>query len=52
MKKYEGLDKAKYICDYIKVLMTELRDYVDKGEMICAEELWPLPSYNALLFSI
>ncbi len=52
VKKYEGLDKAKYICDYIKVLMTELRDYVDKGEMICAEELWPLPSYNALLFSI
>ncbi len=52
VKKMEGFDKARYICDVIKVLMNSLRENVDKAEVLCAEDAWPLPSYSTLLFSI
>ena len=52
VKDKEGYDKARYICDVIKVLMGSLRENVDKAEVLCAEEAWPLPSYSTLLFSI
>ena len=52
VKDKEGYDKARYICDIIKVLMDSLRENVDKAEVLCAEEAWPLPSYSTLLFSI
>ena len=52
VKDKEGYDKARYICDVIKVLMDSLRENVDKAEVLCAEEAWPLPSYSTLLFSI
>lgn len=48
----EGYDKARYICDNIKILMTGLRKAVDYAETICPFELWPLPSYDELLFSV
>ena len=32
--------------------MFDLREYVDKAEVLCAEDAWPLPSYSTLLFSI
>ena len=50
--KIEGYDKARYICDCIKELMNKLRENMDKCETLCSEELWPLPGYNTLLFSI
>ena len=52
VKKIEAYDKARHICDYIKVLMNELRTAVDKAERICPKDLWNLPCYNSLLFSI
>lgn len=52
VKGMEGYSKAKYICDVIKVLMNSLRENVDKAEVLCDEEAWPLPSYSTLLFSI
>lgn len=52
VKDKEGYEKSKYICDVIKVLMDSLRENVDKAEVLCAEEAWPLPSYSTLLFSI
>ena len=52
VKDKEGYDKARYICDVIKPLMIALRENVDKAEVLCAEEAWPLPSYSTLLFSI
>ena len=52
VKDKEGYDKSKYICDVIKPLMIALREYVDKAEVLCAEDAWPLPSYSTLLFSI
>ena len=52
VKDMEGYSKAKYICDVIKVLMNSLRENVDKAEVLCDEEAWPLPSYSTLLFSI
>ena len=52
VKSLDGYDKARYICDVVKVLMNKLRENIDKAEVLCAEEAWPLPSYSALLFSI
>ncbi len=52
VKTLEGYEKARYICDYIKVTMSELRKSVDSAEKICEEEAWPHPNYSKLLFSI
>ena len=52
VKNIEGYDKARYICDKVKVLMNKLRENIDKAEVLCAEGAWPLPSYSTLLFSI
>ena len=32
--------------------MAELRDPVDKLEMIVDKEMWPMPSYGDLLFEV
>ena len=52
VKNLEGYDKARYISDVIKVLMNKLRESIDKAEVLCKEEAWPLPSYSTLLFSV
>lgn len=52
VKTKEGYEKARYICDVIKVLMNKLRESIDASEELCAESVWPLPNYSALLFSI
>ncbi|MBQ7276095.1 MAG: glutamine synthetase III [Bacilli bacterium] len=52
VKNIEGYDKARYISDVIKVLMNKLRENIDKAEVLCKEEAWPLPSYSTLLFSV
>ena len=51
-KRLEAYEKARHICDCIKVLMNELRNEVDQAEKICPKDLWGLPGYNSLLFSI
>ena len=32
--------------------MKELREAVDSAELICPEDVWPLPSYGKILFSL
>ena len=38
--------------DSVLPLMKELREAVDSAELICPEDVWPLPSYGKILFSL
>ncbi len=50
--KAEGEGQARYFHDVVTVAMAELRDPVDKLEMIVDKEMWPMPSYGDLLFEV
>lgn len=50
--KAEGEEQARYFHDVVTVAMAELRDPVDKLEMIVDKEMWPMPSYGDLLFEV
>ena len=50
--KAEGEEQARYFYDVVTVAMAELRDPVDKLEMIVDKEMWPMPSYGDLLFEV
>ena len=52
-KAYEDkLVTALFCKDKIIPAMNELRTYVDKMESNTAKDLWPLPSYGDMLFSV
>ena len=38
--------------DVVIPAMEQLRDAVDKMEVICSKECWPVPSYNDMLFYV
>lgn len=42
---------ARFFCDTVIPLMTEIRILADELETNTAAEFWPMPSYGALLFS-
>jgi glutamine synthetase len=44
------LDEAKYYCDTILPAMLEVRKYADELEAMVADDLWPLPTYQEMLF--
>ena len=46
----EPYDHAKYTRDKVLPAMVELRKASDKIETIVADDLWPLPTYNEMLF--
>lgn len=50
--KAEGEEQARYFHDVVTVAMAELRDPIDKLEMIVDKEMWPMPSYGDLLFEV
>ena len=50
--KAECEEQARYFHDVVTVAMAELRDPVDKLEMIVDKEMWPMPSYGDLLFEV
>ena len=50
--KAEGEEQARYFHDVVTVAMAELRDPVDKLEMIVDKEMWPMPSYGDLMFEV
>ena len=45
-------DKAIYFKDTILPAMEALRETCDQMERITAEEYWPYPTYNKLLFYV
>ena len=47
----EGLlNEAKHFCDTVLPAMCEVRKYADELESIVADDLWPLPTYQEMLF--
>lgn len=50
--KAAGEEQARYFYDTVTVAMAELRDPVDRLEMIVDKEMWPMPSYGDLLFEV
>jgi glutamine synthetase len=44
------LDHAKHMRDKVLPAMCSVRDISDKLESIVADELWPLPTYQEILF--
>ncbi len=55
IEKIAGLgeeDKMKYISSEIIPAMEAVRAASDKSELLVADELWPLPKYREMLFSI
>jgi glutamine synthetase len=41
---------AAFYCAEVTTKMAELRTYVDELELICDDEMWPLPKYWEMLF--
>ena len=47
----EGLlNEAKHFCNDVLPAMSEVRKYADELESIVADDLWPLPTYQEMLF--
>ncbi|MCA9101385.1 MAG: glutamine synthetase III [Planctomycetales bacterium] len=46
----DGIAEARYFCDEVIPLMTEVRRYADELEGYVADDLWPLPTYQEMLF--
>ena len=44
------LAHAKYCCDTIKPAMDAVREVADALELVVADDLWPLPTYQEMLF--
>ena len=43
-------DEARHRCDVVLPSMLEVRKYVDELECVVADDLWPLPTYQEMLF--
>jgi len=46
----DTLKHAQYMCGQVLPAMAKVRHYADALEMVVADELWPLPSYQEMLF--
>jgi glutamine synthetase len=44
------LEKARYMCDKVIPAMCKVRECADSLEDIVADDLWPLPTYQEMLF--
>ncbi len=47
---YEGIAEATYLRDVVLVAMSEVRAAADALERIVADDLWPLPTYQEMLY--
>ena len=43
-------DHARFLCNEVLPVMIELREYADRLEDVVADDLWPLPTYQEMLF--
>ncbi|MCC8028998.1 MAG: glutamine synthetase III [Lachnospiraceae bacterium] len=48
----EGKAQAEYYRDEVRAAMAELREPIDKLEIIVDKKMWPMPSYGDLLFEV
>jgi glutamine synthetase len=44
------MDEARHRCDVVLPSMLAVRNHVDQLERIVADDLWPLPTYQEMLF--
>ncbi len=44
------VDEARHCCDVVLPAMSTVREYADELEGIVADDLWPLPTYQEMLF--
>jgi glutamine synthetase len=44
------LDEAKHYCHQVLPGMNKVREFADKLEGLVADDLWPLPTYQEMLF--
>jgi len=44
------VDEAKHFCKSVLPAMGKVREYADKLEGLVADDLWPLPTYQEMLF--
>jgi glutamine synthetase len=44
------LDEAKHYCKAVLPAMLKVREFADKLEGYVADDLWPLPTYQEMLF--
>jgi glutamine synthetase len=44
------LEEAKHICTGVVPAMLKVREFADKLEGLVADDLWPLPTYQEMLF--
>ena len=44
------LDEAKHFCHHVLPGMAKVREFADKLEGYVADDLWPLPTYQEMLF--
>ena len=49
---WDALGRAEYYRDAVIPAMTALRETADGLEVLVAKDLWPLPSYGDILFSV
>ncbi len=49
-KEDDLLDEARHSCDRILPAMAAVRTHADALEMMVADDLWPLPTYQEMLF--
>ncbi|MDR0477434.1 MAG: glutamine synthetase type III, partial [Desulfobulbaceae bacterium] len=46
----DTLKHAQYMCGQVLPAMARVRHYADALEMVVADDLWPLPAYQEMLF--
>ena len=51
-KMERGAAQARYYRDEVNTAMEQLREPVDKLEMIVDKSMWPMPSYGDLIFEV
>jgi glutamine synthetase len=45
-----AFEEARHRCDVVLPAMLDVRGYVDQLESVVADDLWPLPTYQEMLF--
>jgi len=44
------VEEARHCCDVVLPTMGAVRNYADELEGLVADDLWPLPTYQEMLF--
>jgi len=50
VEKDDVIEQAKHLCDKVLTTMLKVRAFADQLEDLVADDLWPLPSYQEMLF--